>query len=51
MPQILYDPNLQTRLKPDASSEDLGALEQNHGSANCEQWFPIAFASLALAPY
>ena len=47
-----YDPNLPTRLKPDASSEGLGALlEQNHGTADCEQWFPIAFASRALAPY
>ena len=47
-----YDPNLPTRLKPDASSEGLGALlEQNHGTEDCEQWFPIAFASRALAPY
>ena len=47
-----YDPNLPPRLKLDASSEGLGALlEQNHGTADCEQWFPIALTSRALAPY
>ena len=47
-----YNPNLPTRLKPDASSEGLGALlEQNHGSPDCEQWFSIAYASRALLAY
>ena len=49
---LKYYPNLPTGLKPDTSSEGLGSLlEQNHGTANCEQWFPIAFASLTFAPY
>ena len=47
-----FDPNLPTRLKPDASSEGLGALlEQNHGSEEEERWHPIAYASRALQPY
>ncbi len=47
-----FDPNLPTRLKPDASSQGLGALlEQNHGSEHEEKWHPIAYASRALQPY
>ena len=47
-----FDLNLPTRLKPDASSEGLGALlEQNHGSEEEERWHPIAYASRALQPY
>ena len=47
-----FDPNLPTRLKPDASSEGLGALlEQNHGSEHKEMWYPIAYASRALQPF
>ena len=47
-----FNPNLPTRLKPDASSEGLGALlEQNHGSENYEKWHPIAYASRALQPF
>jgi hypothetical protein len=39
-------------LKPDASADDLGALlEQNHGPDDSPQWFPIAYASIALLPY
>ena len=47
-----YDPNLPTRLNLDASADGLGALlEQNHGSDDSPQWFPIAYASRALLPY
>ena len=47
-----FHPNLPTRLRPDASSEGLGALlEQNHGSENDEKWHPIAYASRALQPF
>ena len=47
-----YDPNLPTRLKPDASQDGLGALlEQNHRSSEGDRWFPIAYASRALLPY
>ena len=47
-----YDPNLPTRLKPDASQDGLGALlEQNHKSTDGDRWFPIAYASRALLPY
>ena len=47
-----FNPNLPTRLRPDASSEGLGALlEQNHGSENDEKWHPIAYASRALQPF
>ena len=47
-----YDPNLPTRLRPDASQDGLGALlEQNHKTTDGDQWFPIAYASRALLPY
>ena len=50
-----FNPNLPTRLKPDASSEGLGALlKQNHGSENdekYEKWHPIAYESRALQPF
>ena len=47
-----YDPNLPTRLKPDASQDGLGALlEQNHQTTDGDRWFPIAYASRALLPY
>ena len=49
---ITVDPNLPSRLKPDASSYGLGALlQQNHGSEDFPRWFPIAYASRALLPY
>jgi hypothetical protein len=39
-------------LNPDARADGLGALlEQNHGSDDSPQWFPIAYASRALLPY
>ena len=48
----IYDHKLPTGLKTDKSSEGLAALlEQNHGTADCEQWFAIAFASRALTLY
>ncbi len=47
-----FDPNLPSRLKPDASSDGLGALlEQNHGSEDSPRWSPIAYASRALLSY
>ena len=40
--------NLPTRLRPDASSEGLGALlEQLHDG----EWYPVGFASRALREY
>ena len=48
----IFDPNLLTRLKIDASSEGLGAiLEQNHGSLENPQWHPIGYLSRALRDY
>ena len=47
-----YNPNLPTRLRPDASQDGLGALlEQNHKTTDGDQWFPIAYALRALLPY
>ena len=47
-----FDPNLPSRLKPDASSDGLGALlKENHGSEESPRWFPIAYTSRALLPY
>ena len=47
-----YDPNLPTRLRPDASQDGLGGLfERNHKTTGGDQWFPIAYASQALLPY
>ena len=38
----IFNPNLQTRLKINASSEGLGALlQQNHGSLTYLKWHPI----------
>ena len=38
----IFNPNLQTRLKIDASSEGLGALlEQNHGTLTYPKWYPV----------
>ena len=48
----IFDPNLPTRLKTDASSEGLGAiLEQNHRSLENPQWHPIVYSSRALRDY
>ena len=45
----IFDPNLSTRLKIDASSEGLGALlKQNHGSLENPQWHPIGYSSRTL---
>ena len=44
----IFDPDLPTRLKIDASSEGLGALlEQNHGLIENPQWHPIEYLSRA----
>ena len=43
-----FNANLPTRLRPDASSEGLGALlEQLHDG----EWYPVGFASRALREY
>ena len=48
----IFNPNLPTRLKIDASSEGVGALlEQNHGSLENPQWHPIGYSSRALRDY
>ena len=48
----IFNPNLPTRLKIDASSEGLGALlEQNHGSLENPQWHPVGYSSHALLDY
>ena len=42
----IFSPNLQTRLKIDASSEGLGALlEQNHGTLTYSKWYPVGYVS------
>ena len=42
----IFNPNLQTRLKINASSKGLGALlEQNHGTLTYPNWYPIGYAS------
>ena len=48
----MFNPNLPTRLKIDASSEGVGALlEQNHGSLENPQRRPIGYSSHALRDY
>ena len=48
----MFDPNLPTRLKIDASSEGVGALlEQNHGSIENPKYHPIGYSSRALRDY
>ena len=48
----IFDPNILTRLKIDASSEGVGELlEQNHGSLENPQWHPIGYSSCALRHY
>ena len=48
----IFDPNLETRLRIDASSEGLGALlEQNHGAIENPEWHPIGYSSRALRDY
>ena len=48
----IFNPNLQTRLKIDASSEELGALlEQNHGTLTYPKWYPVGYASRSLQDY
>ena len=45
----IFDPNLPTKLKIDASSEGLGAhLGQNHGSLEIPQWYLIGYSSCVL---
>ena len=41
-----YNPNLQLRVRTDASSEGLGAIQQKHN----DEWHPVAFASHSLNP-
>ena len=48
----IFNPNLQTRLRIDASSEGLGALlEQNHGTLTYPKWCPVGYASRSLQGY
>ena len=48
----IFDSNLPTRLKTDASSVGLGAfLEQNYGTVSNEKWHPIGYSSRALRDY
>ena len=48
----IFNPNLQTRLKIDASSEGLGALlEQNHRTLTYPKCYPVGFASRSLWDY
>ena len=48
----IFDSNLPTRLKTDASSLGLGAfLEQNYGTVTNEKWHPIGYSSRALRDY
>ena len=48
----LFDPNVQARLKTDASSEGVGALlEQNRGSLENPQYHPIGYSSRTLRDY
>ena len=45
----IFNPNLQTRLKIDASSEGLGALlEQNHRTLTYPKCYPVGYASRSL---
>ena len=45
----IFNPNLQTRLKIDASSKGLGTLlEQNHGTL---KWYHVRYASRSLRDY
>ena len=49
---IFSDPNLQTCLKIDASSEGLGALlEQNHWTLTHLKWYPARYALRLLRDY
>ena len=48
----IFDSNLPTRLKTDASSLGLGAfLEQNYGTVTNEKCHPIGYSSRALRDY
>ena len=48
----IFNPNLQTRLKIDASSEGLGALlEQNHRTLTYPKCYPVGYASRSLWDY
>ena len=48
----IFNPNVQTRLKIDSSSEGLGAfLEQNHGTLTYPEWYPVGYASRSLQGY
>ena len=43
--KIIFNPNLQTHLKINTSSEELGALlEQNYGTLTYPKWYPIGYA-------
>ena len=49
---MIFDLNLPTRLKTDASSVGLGAfLEQNYETVINEKWHPIGYSSRALRDY
>ena len=48
----IFNPNLQTGSKIDASSEGLGALlEENHGTLTYPKWYPIGYESRSLRDY
>ena len=48
----IFNPNLQTRFKIDASSEGLGALlEPNHGTVTYPKWYPVRYTSRSLQDY
>ena len=43
--KTIFNPNLQTHLKINTSSEELGALlEQNYGTLTYPKWYPIGYA-------
>ena len=48
----IFNPNLQTCLKIDASSEGLGALlVQNHRTLTYPKWCPVGYVSQSLRNY
>ena len=48
----LFNPNLQTGSKIDASSKGLGALlEQNHEILTYPKWYPVGYASQSPQDY
>ena len=48
----IFNPNLQSCLKINTSSEGLGALlEQNHQTLTYQKWYPIGYVSQSLWDY